>query len=136
MKNFLFILLSLFIFVGSAQARSTVPLVNLENEAISAFSGKPLTLDDVSKALRLAAFQRGWRIEEVGPGAALATLEVRGKHTVKVDITYTEKSISFKYKDSINMKYANEEGQAVIHPFYSKWVRNLLSDIHAELVRL
>jgi hypothetical protein len=34
------------------------------------------------------------------------------------------------------MKYgSDDEGKPVIHPFYSKWVRNLLSDLRIELGR-
>ncbi len=137
MKNllvvFLFAILSL---AGSAHARTPIPIVNLENQPIAAASGKPLSLDDVAKALRQAAPIRGWSIEEAGSGKAVATLDVRGKHSVKVDIGYTEKSLSFTYKDSTNMKYGlDDEGKPVIHPFYIKWVRTLLSDVRAELGR-
>ncbi len=129
-------LLCLFFFASPVHARSAVPIVNLENESIAAASGKALTLDDVAKALLQAAPVRGWTIEDGGPGKAVATLEVRGKHTIKVDVEYTERSISFKYKDSVNMKYgSDDEGKPVIHPFYSKWVRNLLSDLRIELGR-
>lgn len=130
---FLLAISSLF---GAAHARTPIPIVNLENQAIAAASGKVLTMDDVARALRQAAPQRGWRIEEIGPGKAVATLEVRGKHTIKVDIGYTEKAISFNYKDSINMKYGKDDaGNPVIHPFYMKWVANLLSDVRIELGR-
>jgi len=135
MKNLLIIFL-FAILSGTAHARTPIPIVNLENETIAAASGKALTLDDVARALRQAAPHRGWSIEEAGPGKAVATLDVRGKHSVKVDIGYTEKSMSFKYKDSVNMKYgSDEEGKPVIHPFYIKWVRTLLSDVRAELGR-
>lgn len=121
---------------GMAHARSAIPIVNLENESIMAASGKALSLDDIARALRLAAPKRGWLIEETGPGKAVGTLEVRGKHTIKVDIRYTEKAISFLYLDSVNMKYGKDaEGNPVIHPFYSKWVQNLLSDVRAEVSR-
>lgn len=137
MKNLLIIFLfAILPLSGTAHARATIPIVNLENETITATSGKALTLDDVAKALRQAATVRGWSIEESGPGRAVATLEVRGKHRVKVDIVYTEKDMSFKYKDSVNMKYgSDDEGKPVIHPFYIKWVRTLLSDVRAELGR-
>ncbi len=137
MKRSMLVLLSCTLFLFStAHARSPVPLVNLENQSIAAASGKSLTLDDIARALRQAAPNRGWRIEEVGPGDAVAILEVRDKHTIKVDIHYTEKTISFKYKDSLNMKYGtNDEGRPVIHPFYMKWVQNLYSDIRVELGR-
>ncbi len=135
-KLFISLLTCTLLLTSVAHARSTIPITNLENEAIAAASGKVLTLDDVAKALRQAAVVRGWSVEDTGPGKAVATLDVRGKHTIKVDIDYTEKAMSFKYKDSVNMKYGrNDESQAVIHPFYIKWVRNLLSDVRAELGR-
>ncbi|MDP2432559.1 MAG: hypothetical protein Q8O33_11050 [Pseudomonadota bacterium] len=136
MKYFLLPLLCLFFLTGTVHARSTIPVVNLENESIMAASGKVLSLDDIARALRLAAPKRGWRIEETGPGKAIGTLEVRGKHTIKVDIGYTERAISFTYKDSVNMKYGKDgDGNPVIHPFYIKWVQNLLSDVRAEVSR-
>lgn len=131
--TFLFAFLSLSV---PAHARSPVPIVNLENQPLAAASGKPLTLDDVATALRRAAPQRGWTITEIAPGKAVATLEVRGKHTIKVEVGYSEKAISFIYKDSVNMKYGkDDEGRPVIHPFYIKWVQNLLSDVRAEAGR-
>ncbi len=134
--DFMLILLSFIILSVPAQARSPVPLVNLENQSIAAASGKALSLDDVARALRQAVPVRNWRIEEVGPGRAVAILEVRGKHMVKLDVSYTDKSISFNYKDSANMKYGqDDEGRPVIHPFYMKWVQNLLSDVRIELGR-
>jgi len=120
--------------VGAAHARNPVPLVNLENQAIAAASGKPLTLDDIKKALHQAGVIRGWTIEDVVPGKAVGTLMVRNKYTTRVDITYTETTISFKYKDSVNLDYGSaEDGKPVIHPSYMKWVNNLLHDLRLEL---
>lgn len=138
MKNILFsLLIALFALAAPALAREAVPIVNLENQTIAAGSGKTLTLDDVRRALRQAASVRSWTVEDTAPGQALATLMVRGKHTIRVDVTYTEKTISFKYRDSVNMKYGkNEEGMPVIHPFYMKWVDNLMADLRVELARL
>ncbi len=136
LRESLLVLLCLFFLAGAAHARSPVPLVDLENQAIAAASGKALTLEDVARALRQAAPKRGWTITENVPGKAIAILEVRGKHTIKLDVDYTPSSISFHYKDSVNMKYGkDEEGRAVIHPFYMKWVANLLSDVRIELGR-
>jgi len=135
-QYFLLPLLCLFFLAVPAHARSAIPLVNLENQTLAAAGGKALGLDDIARALRLAAPKRGWLIEETGPGKAIGTLEVRGKHTIKVDIRYTEKAISFTYKDSFNMKYGkDDDGNPVIHPFYIKWVQNLLSDVRAEVSR-
>jgi len=137
MKSIVTALLVAFLaFSFPAHARSPVPLVELENQSISSGSGKPLTLDDVQHALQQAAPVRGWVIDEQGPGYAVATLNVRNKHTIRVDITYTEASISLKYKDSTNMKYGTDnDGKVVIHPYYMKWVDNLLTDLRVQLAR-
>lgn len=137
MKNIVVsLLIAFFAFASLAHARDAAPLVNLENQPISTGSGKTLTLDDVRRALRQASAVRGWSIEDGAPGQALATLVVRGKHTIKVDVAFTEKTISFKYRDSVNMKYGtNEDGKPVIHPFYMKWVDNLMADLRIELAR-
>lgn len=140
MKRFRYLLVLLLwaLFqAGAVHARAPVPLVELENEPIEAVAGGTPTLENVRIALARGAATKGWTIADVGPGEATGTLVVRNKHTVQVAITYTEKSISIKYKDSSNMKFGQDsEGQRVIHPFYMKWVRNLVDAVKVELARL
>jgi hypothetical protein len=54
-------------------------------------------------------------------------------HTVIVDIVPGPDSYSVRYADSINMKYGVENGSPVIHPFYNKWVDELIDSIRVEL---
>lgn len=135
MKHFLYALLIACLAVANvAHARSAVPLVNVDRADITAPSGKAPSLKDVATAVRHAGTALGWMIETVSPGVMVGTLVVRNKHTIKVDITFTERTISFTYKDSINMKYGtNSDGQPVIHPFYMDWVDALLQGTRREL---
>lgn len=137
-RNLLIALLACTLFdFGAAHARNPVTLVDIENEPIAAGSGKSLTLEEVGSALRQAGRIQGWSIDVVAPGTAMGTLVVRNKHTIKVDIRFTDKALSIKYKDSINMKYGtNSDGQPVIHPYYMTWIQNLLQDLRIELGRL
>jgi len=157
-KSMLFLSAILVLIMSSAAIASrTAPLVNYENVEINGQSGKILSLDDISKAVTIAAVEKNWKLSDVKPGQAKATLVVRNKHTITVEITYTEKTLSIKYKDSINMNYdpaykdyssnKNEVGSPaygsattnvyeVIHPNYNLWVGNLLKAVQHELLRM
>lgn len=122
---------------GQALARAAEPLVNIENASIAEVNSKPLSLSQIETVLLRAGAQRGWSVRKEGPGKALATLNVRDKHSIVVAVIYTPGSMSFRYVDSDNMKFGtNSDGQRVIHPFYMKWVNTFFSDIKAELGRL
>jgi hypothetical protein len=56
-------------------------------------------------------------------------------HQIVVDIPVSDGKFSIFYKDSVNMKYALEDGKKVIHPQYNNWVANLLGDVRSELSR-
>jgi hypothetical protein len=125
------LVLALAAFALNAQARTSVPVQNLENVVATAATGGPASPAQIKAAITSAAAARGWLVSDLGPGRAAATVHVRGKHTVVVDITYGGGKFSVKYKDSVNMNY--EDG--VIHPHYNKWVQLLVDTIRAELAR-
>lgn len=118
-------------------ARASVPIENLPNNLAVAASGKVLTLDEVKRTIQMAAMLKNWSLEDKGPGAMVATLNVRGKHTIVVDVSYTASSYSFTYNNSaVNMNYTQDGGQGVIHPNYNKWVQDLRKAIQIELLKL
>lgn len=141
-------------------ARTLEPIVNYENIEIRAGSGKTPSLAEVKAAIERAAkapsrSTRGeaWEITEVAPGKLVATLDVRDKHLVKVNIVFTPSAYSITYKDSVNMKYgpASEmdrdpsspilirslpSGQYEIHPSYNRWVKSLVTSIRLEMQKL
>ena len=117
-------------------ARASVVIEDLPSNPAAAASGKLLTQDDVKRTIQIAAMLKNWSIEDKGQGAILATLNVRGKHTIMVNITYTASSYSFTYNNSVNMNYTQDGGQGVIHPNYNKWVQDLRKAIQIELLKL
>jgi len=140
---------------GPAQAqRAPVPIVNHPDIPVATGSGKPLQADQVKQAIQAAAKIKGWTLAYEPSGRILATLVVRNKHTVVVEIPYSAEKYSLLYHDSVNMKYSPGTGRAapydassrmrgyqqpagqVIHPFYNDWVRELKEAIRLELLKL
>jgi hypothetical protein len=135
-----------------AVARDPVPIIDYPNIAVATSSGKPLQVGQVKQAIQTAAAAKGWSIGYQADGKLLATLMVRGKHTIVVEIPYAVDKYSLIYKDSTNMKYApsgkpmdNRDPTsmrsgtghtgAVIHPYYNRWVQELKEAIRLELLR-
>ncbi len=119
-----------------ALARASVLIDELPLYPAAAASGKSMTLDDVRRTIQTAALLKNWSLEERAPGAMLATFQVRGKHTIMVDITYTADGYTFAYNNSTNMNYKKENGLELIHPNYNKWVQDLRKAIQIELLKL
>lgn len=136
-RNVRLIVLALSVVVFfMACSRHTVPIIDYDNIAITTKSGKALSLDDIKKALIIAAVEtkRNWQTTDVSPGHSKATLVVRGKHTVVIDIMYSESKIAIKYSDSTNMKYNAESRE--IHPGYNTWVGEYVKAIERTLLSM
>jgi hypothetical protein len=124
------------LFSLNAIARTPVPIINHDNIAVATNSGKTLQLEQVKQAIQSAAAAKTWSIAFQSDGKLLATLHVRGKHTIVVEIAYAADKYSLQYRDSTNMKFGELEGTKVIHPFYNKWVQELKEAIRIELLKL
>jgi hypothetical protein len=130
------LLLTLTVFIAPAIARQTVQIVDYDNVAITGTGGKVLQREQIKQAIQTAAGTKGWSIASQADGKMLATLTVRGKHTIAVEIEYAVDKYSLRYRDSTNMKYSEKDGHHTIHPNYNKWVQNLRDTIRLELIRL
>lgn len=130
--------LCLFTFATlPAMARQTVPIVNIDNVPVVSAENKKLSSEQVLQAIKTAIISQSWTVSNVADGVVTATILVRQKHTVIVDIIYDAEKYSIHYKDSVNMKYLkNSGGDEVIHPFYNKWVATLNDAIRLELSKL
>ena len=117
----------------SVACRKGATVQNVHANTVTAISQK-VKVQDVRKAILSACAFRGWQARELSPGLIEASLLVRGKHTVVVDIPYTAETYSIQYKNSINMEYDASKGS--IHPNYNKWVGTLNSDINAQIIKL
>jgi glucose/arabinose dehydrogenase len=119
-----------------AMARSSVPVVNYENVSVPSSSDKVPTAAEVKQAILAAAEAKGWSIAQQPDGKLLATLKVRNKHAIVVEISYAGDQYSLTYKESINMNYAERDGEQLIHPHYNKWTQELIDAIHIEMLNL
>ena len=118
--------------------RSAVPIIDRAAVSATTGSGKALSPEALGKAIISggAAGARKWDVVPVADGKLLrGTYKVRA-HMVAVEIVPGPGTYSIKYADSINMKYAVENGTPVIHPFYNRWVDELIESIRAELRKL
>ncbi len=110
------------------------------NMTIVTGSGKAIDADTVKKAIAagVASNGRKWELRPAADGKTLqATLSWNSnKHTIVVEIVPTAMQYSVKYVSSVNMKYEVQSGTRVIHPFYNKYVEELIQSIRAELLKL
>ena len=128
MKKFFYLamVVSMALFVSGCFGR-VQPVYNVESAAIP-MKLQDGSLDRIGTAIRTAAVNRGWAVEEVSPGLLKATQRSRS-HVAVVNIRYTKTSYSIEYVSSQDLLYDN--GQ--IHRNYNKWIRTLENDINREL---
>jgi len=110
----------------------SAPVKDVINEPVVVTGEKQATLQDVEKAIVRAGATLGWRMRSVEPGVMEGVLNVRGKHTAIVDITYDTRTYNIKYRDSSNLDYDGTN----IHSNYNLWVETLSHGIQAQLVNL
>jgi hypothetical protein len=93
-------------------------------------TAKPLTLDQVQKAIIDAGIKQTWIMTPIKPGEMLGEYNVQS-HQIHVLIPYTTKNYSILYKDSSNLRYNPEK--RTIHVNYAKWIERLDNEIKARL---
>ena len=134
-KLFAALLIATALVAAPAIARDSVPIVNYDNVAVATSSGKAPEAEQVRQVITATAAGKGWTVAPAGDGKLQATIVVRGKHTVVVDIAYAADKYALTYKDSTNMNFIERDGQKLIHPFYNKWVQTLKEAIRLELLK-
>jgi hypothetical protein len=97
---------SLCLSFSAAAQRMPVPIMDFKDIPVSESASKPLTAEQVGKAIREAATYEQWEVTQVSDGVLQARYEKESKHVVIVTITYSADKYSVIYKDSTNMKYA------------------------------
>ena len=93
-------------------------------------SAKPLTLDQVQKAIIDAGIKQTWIMTPIKPGEMLGEYNVQS-HQIHVMIPYTTKTYSILYKDSSNLRY--DPVKRTIHVNYAKWIERLDNEIKTRL---
>jgi hypothetical protein len=137
----------------NSYARTSVPIIDHNDVAITTGSSKPLTTEQVGTVISTAAATAKWEItKNASQDLLLATLRVRGKHTIMVSIPYSASKYSVRYESSINMNYQSQSeayapadpngigseigsGRGLIHPNYERWVQGLMLAIRTELLK-
>ena len=123
-------------FSANAAARSSVPVIDIGDVAVLTSSGKVIEAEQVRRAILLAASMKNWTLGAPSEGKMTATLHVRAKHTVVVEIAYSAEKYSIRFLNSVNMNQEVREGQTLIHPNYNKWVLELSDSIRRNLFGL
>jgi hypothetical protein len=113
-------------------ACAPVPVKNVTDTPVKSNKAN-LTSEEVAAAIKRAGTGLGWAMLDDGPGKINATLRLR-THTAVVEIPYSTKSYSIRYKDSTDLRYDAEKG--TIHKNYNSWIQNLDAAIQRELAAL
>jgi hypothetical protein len=107
-------------------ACATVPILN--PPAANLPEDPKRTDVTVANAIKAAALESGWELENDGPGQMQATLR-RRSHVAVVTIIYDASGYRIEYKDSTNLDHEGDR----IHRGYNRWVRNLDARIRKQL---
>lgn len=118
---------------GEALARRGVAVQNYESVPIVRPDGASLTTKRVREAVVRAAQRNKWIVEQDSPGFVVATLSIKGRHSLTVAIRFSDSQFSIEYRGSNNLNYMQGPSGPVIHPAYNKEVKALLDAITAEL---
>ena len=93
------------------------------------------SLSQVKKGVKLAVLGRKWDItNEKGNefDASYTKRERRGDMTARIHVVYSTKEVKISYAGSENM----DADGTNIHPWYNRWVGNLVKDIPIYIERV
>ena len=104
----------------------TAPVLNIDSAPIVV--NEKHTFTDIKKAILRAGGTLGWNMKVKKDGHIIGTLQLR-EHVAVVDVTYSKKSYSIKYKSSVNLNYDG----TIIHSNYNGWIQNLNRGIQVQI---
>jgi hypothetical protein len=120
--------LSLALAAGADAARRPVPLVEPARVELVTDSAKA-NEESVKNAIIAGGAEFEWVVVSSEPGKLRLKYNKQNKHEVMVDAVYDATGYQIKYVDSMNMQYQKTENGMVIHPFYSRWIDNMMKAI-------
>ena len=126
---------ALTLAAGEAQASRIQPMQSFDNQPWNApTTNAAFSPAKTRQAVTRAAQANKWTTEVTADGRLLATLFVRGKHTIVVAVVVQPGVFSVSYSSSNNMNYQKApDGKDWIHPNYNVWVHTLVNSIRFEL---
>ncbi len=107
----------------------TAPIKDVDNAPVPPGA----TEEQVQKAILEAGSSLGWSMKAKYPGLIVGFLGLRN-HMAEVEIPYTRRSYSIRYKSSSNLKY--DPANKTIHSNYNSWIENLDTAIRARVAVL
>ena len=110
-------------------ASRTAPLVDPPPIPLPA----SISQDTVVHVIEQALSRYGWRIVKSVPGEIDAVYDPRD-FSVTIAVHYDARQVQINYVTSENLKYKVRHGRPYIHTSYDRWVRNLATDIHNEVM--
>jgi hypothetical protein len=119
--------IALLFFAGCA---TTQPVLDVTQSPIAANKPNP-SMDDIRQAITRAGAGLGWQMNPDRAGHITGRLLLR-THVAVVDVDYTQKVYSIKYRESTNLDY----GDGKIHRNYNGWIQNLDKAIKVQLMNL
>lgn len=125
MKNTFIVVSCFLVLLALIGCTRTAPVHNIEDQAID----YNLALSVVETAILKAGVETGWAMTVVKPGVIEASINIR-VHKADIIISYSEKTYSINYKNSINLLYENGN----IHKNYNMWVAALDQRIRINLI--
>jgi len=126
MRKLAIMLLMSFVLLGSLGCRSGNQIITPSSD-ITSYNA---TSEQVKKIIIQECAILGWNAKDKDANTIVASILVRNKHYVVVEIPYTATTYSIKYVSSKNME-ATVDGK--IHPNYNSWVSNLNNAINGKL---
>jgi hypothetical protein len=106
-------------------------MLKYENNPVQSFDGKPLSLEQVKKAIIQGGAMHQWLASQQ-PNNVIRLTHTRDRYTAVVDVAYSESAYSIRYVTSAELNYS-PEGGGMIHPTYNNWVKNLKNAIDAAM---
>ena len=92
-----------------------LPVLTVDHQQVMRVDGKPLTMDDMERVVRVAAYEEDWDLQPESPGYVVATKRSDNDWKLTVEIVYTANDFSIRYKDSTGLQYDPMRGTIAKH---------------------
>jgi hypothetical protein len=115
--------------LGGLAACGSAPIYEVTNHNMPP-AAERLTQEEIDSLVIQEAHERGWRLEQIGPGHIKAILESghqreSGPQRAVAEIRANKQNLNIKYLESTNLNERNGK----IDRSYNRWIRILQRDI-------
>lgn len=104
-----------------------LPVLSVDHEHVERYDDKAMTLNDMERVVRVAAYKEEWDTETVSPGHIIATKRSGNDWKLVVDILFTATDFSIHYKDSSGLQYNPMTGKIAKHG------RGVMNDLESRI---